>query len=377
MEIESLTPHPQPTPTNPLKTNQKLLKSSLLAINFIVMVIGTTGSPLILRLYFLKGGNRKWLSSGLQTAGFPFIIPLLFFSYLNRQGQKRKLFLMSKSLFFSCTLIGLITGLVDWLYSYGLSTLPVSTSSILISTQLAFTAFFAFILVKHKFTAYSVNAVVLLIVGAILLGINSERDKPPGESKKEYFIGFFMTLGAAGLYGLVLPLVELAQMRHEMVGEKVNYTLVMEMQLVMGFFGTLLSIIGMIFNHDFTVIPREAREFGLGETRYYIVLVGCAILFQCFFLGTIGAIFYGSALLAGIVLAVLIPITQVLAVAFFNESFSSGKGVALALSLWGFASYFYGEIRAKKTKENVSGNGLILSTSPSLNDQTDLPSNEH
>lgn len=79
-------------------------------------------------------------------------------------------------------------------------------------------------------------------------------------------------------------------------------------------------------------------------------------MFQCFFLGTVGAIFYGSSLLAGVILAVLLPITEVLAVAFFSEPFSSGKGVALGLSLWGFASYFYGEmIKAKKARENVNG----------------------
>jgi Purine nucleobase transmembrane transport len=102
-------------------------------------------------------------------------------------------------------------------------------------------------------------------------------------------------------------------------------------------------------------IGREAREFGLGETRYYIVVIACAVLNQCFFLGTVGAIFYGSALLAGVVITALLPVTEVFAVVFFSEPFLSGKGVALGLSLWGFISYFYGEMKAKKARENVNG----------------------
>lgn len=99
-------------------------------------------------------------------------------------------------------------------------------------------------------------------------------------------------------------------------------------------------------------IPREAREFGLGgQPGYYLLLGSSVLVYQCFFLGTIGAIFFGSALLAGVVMTVLIPVTEVLAVMLFHEPFSGTKGVALALSLWGFVSYFYGEVR-KANKAN-------------------------
>uniref|UniRef100_A0A8I7BEQ6 Purine permease n=1 Tax=Hordeum vulgare subsp. vulgare TaxID=112509 RepID=A0A8I7BEQ6_HORVV len=94
-------------------------------------------------------------------------------------------------------------------------------------------------------------------------------------------------------------------------------------------------------------IRGEAREFGLGQIGYYLLLAGSATVYQFFFLDTIGAIFYGSALLAGVIMTVLIPVTEVLAVMFFHEPFNGTKGVALALSLWGFVSYLYGEVRAK------------------------------
>jgi hypothetical protein len=102
------------------------------------------------------------------------------------------------------------------------------------------------------------------------------------------------------------------------------------------------------------VIPREARNFGLGERTYYVVLVVSAIMWQAFFLGAIGVIFCATSLLSGILIAVLLPLTEVLAVIFYKESFKAEKGVSLVLSLWGFVSYFYGEIKhAKKQKKKI------------------------
>lgn len=79
----------------------------------------------------------------------------------------------------------------------------------------------------------------------------------------------------------------------------------------------------------------------------------CAISWQCFFLGAIGVIFCGSSLLSGILIAVFLPVTEILAIIFFHENFKVEKAVSLVLSLWGFVSYFYGEFRqSKKEKMN-------------------------
>lgn len=83
------------------------------------------------------------------------------------------------------------------------------------------------------------------------------------------------------------------------------------------------------------------------------MLVGIAILWQAFFLGAVGVVFCASSLLSGIIIAAFLPVTEVLAVIFLKENFQAEKGVSLILSLWGFVSYFYGEIkRAKKMKKN-------------------------
>ncbi|CAL5063959.1 unnamed protein product [Urochloa decumbens] len=348
----------------------RLLRNPILVVNFVLMVFGTAGGPLFLRAYFLRGGTRKWLSAFLQTAGFPILLVPLFASFSQRRRRQRRsgggggtpFFLMTPRLLAASAGIGVMTGLDDLLYAYGLAYLPVSTSSILISTQLAFTAGFALLLVRQRFTAFSVNAVALLSVGAAMLGMNAGGDRPAGVSRAQYGAGFAMTLGAAALFGLVLPVMERCQARHAARpgAGPVTYTLVIEMQLVIGLTATVFTAVGMLVNNDFHAIPEEARQFGFGRSGYYLLLAGSAATYQCFFLGTIGAIFFGSALLSGVIMTVLIPVTEVLAVMLFNEPFNGTKGVALVLSLWGFVSYFYGEVQTAKANHQSENNPPIV-----------------
>ncbi|CAN6204728.1 unnamed protein product [Urochloa humidicola] len=366
MEVETPAP-PQPCkdagatrPGRSCGSARLLLRNPILVVNFVLMVVGTAGGPLFLRAYFLHGGSRKWLSAFLQTAGFPILLAPLCASFSRRRARKAPgpgappFFLMTPRLLAASAGIGVMTGLDDLLYAYGLAYLPVSTSSILISTQLAFTAAFALLLVRQRFTAFSVNAVALLSVGAAMLGMNDGGDRPAGVSRAQYGAGFAMTLAAAALFGLVLPVMERSQARHAARpgAAPVTYTLVIEMQLVIGLTATIFTAVGMLVNNDFHAIPEEARQFGFGQSGYYLLLAGSAATYQCFFLGTIGSIFFGSALLAGVIMTALIPVTEVLAVMLFNEPFNGIKGVALVLSLWGFVSYFYGEVQTSKANQN-------------------------
>ncbi|KAK2659845.1 hypothetical protein Ddye_006378 [Dipteronia dyeriana] len=255
---------------------------------------------------------------------------------------------MKPPLFIASSVVGIIAGLDNYLYAYGMARLPVSTSALIIASQLAFTAGFAFLLVKQKFTSFSVNAVFLLSIGAAVLALHTNNDRPNGESNKEYVLGFLMTLAAAALYGFILPLVELTYKKGK---QEISYALVMEYQMVMSLFATLFCTVGMLVNNDFKVIGREARDFELGEGRYYVIAVGSALIWQCFFLGVVGVIFCASSLLSGILISVLLPVTEVLAVIFYDEKFQAEKGVSLLLSLWGIISYFYGEIKQNNKKK--------------------------
>ena len=157
---------------------------------------------------------------------------------------------MKPRVFFAALVIGVLTGLDDYLYGCGVISLPISTTLLIMASQLAFTAFFAFLLVKQKFTQYTVNSVVLLTAGAAVLALHTSSDLPNGESKSEYFKGFFLTVAAAALYGFVLPLVELT---YNKAKQAITYTLVLEIQMVVSLFATIFCSIGMIINNDFKV----------------------------------------------------------------------------------------------------------------------------
>lgn len=103
---------------------------------------------------------------------------------------------------------------------------------------------------KLKFTSYSVNSVFLLTIGAVVLALRSGGDRPEGEPKKVYILGFIMTLTAAALTGLIFPLVELIYKKAQ---QTITYTFVLEFQTVYCFVATVLATIGMIINKDFQV----------------------------------------------------------------------------------------------------------------------------
>lgn len=117
---------------------------------------------------------------------------------------------------------------------------------------------------KQKFTPFSLNAVALLTVGSVILGLHRNSDRPANVTNGKYIMGFILTLGTAALYGLVLPLIELTYMKAKQV---VTYTLVMEMQVIMGFFATLFCVVGMLINHDFQV-------------RYFYLFILLCFLFE-------------------------------------------------------------------------------------------------
>ncbi|KAK7268325.1 hypothetical protein RIF29_21023 [Crotalaria pallida] len=228
------------------KQDNRTMKRILLVINCIMLAIGASGGPLISRLYFIHGGNRIWLSSLLQAAGFPLILLPLFISFVIRRRQititssanssKLNTIIIKPRLFLFSAIIGIITGLDNYLYSSGMARLPA--------------------------------------------------------------------------------------------------------------------------------MSREAKHYGLGNATYYVVLVGSAVLWQLNFLGIIGVIFCASSLLSGIMIALMVPITELLAVIIYKEKFKAEKGVSLVLSILGFVSYFYGEFKqAKKMEMN-----------PTLGDE--LPQNQ-
>lgn len=214
-------------------------------VHALFLMIGSGGS-LLLRVYFTHGGSRLWLSSFLQIAAWPLLLLPLSFSSKRLQ--------LSLSIYLVFAFLGLLFALDCYLYALASAFLPLSTSSLLISSQLAFTAVFAFLLVRQRFTPYSFNAVVLLTLGPVVLSMGAGSDRPEGESKGKYILGFAMAVAAAALAGLIFALMELAMRRGKVVR---TYAAAMEMQLAMGIAGTVFCLIGMIINKDFQVRPYD------------------------------------------------------------------------------------------------------------------------
>ncbi|GFP79468.1 purine permease 3, partial [Phtheirospermum japonicum] len=179
-----------------------------------------------------------------ETGGWPIILIPLVVAYTRRcKSEDMRLVLMRPRVFAAAAFIRTLTGLDDYLYAYGVARLPVSTSSLIIASQLAFTVVFAFFLVKQKFTAFTVNVVVLLALGAAV-----------------YLMGFVFTLGAAAMYGLILPLVEVTYQRAK---QALTFALVLEIQFVMCFFATAFCTVGMIVNNDFQVFVLQVGRMKL------------------------------------------------------------------------------------------------------------------
>ncbi|KAK9132166.1 hypothetical protein Scep_011694 [Stephania cephalantha] len=341
---------PPPPPRKKIKPT--ITNWILLSIYLTCATVGGVGAPLLQRLYYNHGGNRKWFMCFLQTVAFPFlIIPL---SAAASPSPKRIL-TMEPRLFHSGALLGLFSGALSYMNSIGLFYLPVSTYSLISCTNLAFLALFSFIVVKQKFTFYSVNAVVLLTLGALVLALHSSSDRPVGVSKGQYLLGFLITLGAAVLAGALFPLIELTYIKCR---RPVDTVAVTQFQFIMNLFSTVICTVGMIINNDFQVIKREAAEFGLGETKYYVIVVALAVFWQLTTVGMIGIVHCSTSLFAGITGSIMVPILLVAGVITFNEKFTGEKGMSLALCLWGFVSYFLGEYKTtdKESQANEFDN---------------------
>ncbi|TVU48127.1 hypothetical protein EJB05_07753, partial [Eragrostis curvula] len=366
-EISCKTPtaactSPPRTTTTTTPTPARYMPSPLVLFSACLVLIGA-GGPLLLRIYFVHGGQRLWLSAALQISGWPLLLAPIGVSLFRGRRHGVLNLLLPPRLAGAGAVLGALYAASCFVYALGSQALPLSSSSLLQATQLAFTAVFAFLFVGLRFTPFSANAVVLLTIGPAVLGVGPGSGKPAGEASKTYWTGFCESIAAAALAGLVLPLVEVAMARYgRRTGPAARvpppYATVMQMQAVMGAAGTMVCLLGMTVKGDFQAVPKEAAGFGLGKTNYYLVLIADAVAWQLLNLGIMGLIACASSLLAGIMIAVLLPLSEVLAVIFLHEKFDGPKGIALVLSLWGFTSYLYGE-RAQKKLEAQKNEQLV------------------
>ncbi|KAK9120957.1 hypothetical protein Syun_018574 [Stephania yunnanensis] len=261
MSAENNTLNIEAGPPQDHTKNTSPSKWPLLLLCCLFVAIGIVGGPLLLRFYYLNGGTRKWLISFLQTAAFPILIPpisLLITLHASNPNNLSSSLLLEPKLILSSACMGMLYGFINFLYSQGLSYLPASTSTLLQSTQLIFVAVFSRLIVKQKFTAYTMNSLVLTILGSIMLGIRANADRPVGVSTGNYWLGFFLTLLSAFLTGVMWPTVELS---YRKATRAVTQATLLQYQLNVSVFATLFCLVGMAVSRDFQ------PEIGHGVTK--------------------------------------------------------------------------------------------------------------
>lgn len=336
-------------------TTQKRLGNNtylpLLLINYFCLFVGSVSSSLLSKYYFIHKGSSRWVSTWVQSSGFPLLIPIIYLPYLLNYTKRKPFTDFTYKILILSIFIGLMLGLNNLLFSWGNSYLPVSTSSLLLSSQLVFNLILSVIIVKQKITFSNLNCVFLLTLSSVLLALGSNHDKPKDLTRANYFVGFFSTIGAGLLFALYLPIME-------KIYKKVYcYEMVVEMQFVMEIAATFLATIGMVFGGGFSEMKEESKEvFDKGPTLYWVAVIFNVVTWQFCFMGTAGMVFLTSSLTGGICMTALMAMNVIGGVVVYRDNFTGLKVVSTLLCCWGFCSYVYGMYKKTKEERNKEGN---------------------
>ncbi|KAG6490887.1 probable purine permease 4 [Zingiber officinale] len=324
----------------------------LLAATYAALFVGSLSSSLLSRFYFVHGGSNRWLSTLVQSAGFPLLLLAIYLTHSPASGG-RPFYRFTPSLLYLSILLGVLVGINNLLFSCGVSYLPISTSSLLLSSQLGFTLLLSALLVRHPLTFSNINCVVLLTLSSVLLALDSSTDRPAGVDGRSFFLGFAAALGAAALVAVYLPATQLLYLRVSGCREAA------EVQVVVQAAATALAAAGMAVAGGW----RREDAWDLDAAAYWSVVGSAVVSWQLCFAGTAGVVFLTSSVNGGICMTALLSVNVLGGVLVFGDEFGGSKAVAMALCLWGFTSYVYGELKLEKlesSKDAINdGNPLI------------------
>ncbi|KAL5213433.1 hypothetical protein ABZP36_024280 [Zizania latifolia] len=315
----------------------------MMVVNMFFLIAGQTASTLLGRFYYNQGGNSKWMSTFVQTAGFPVLfIALYIFRSKTPPIQTTTSNPAPETSVTKITLIYVALGLIiaadDLMYSYGLLYLPVSTYSLICASQLAFNAVFSYFLNAQKFTPLIFNSVVLLTFSASLLGVDEDSQGTTNISHGKYVLGFLLTLGASATYSLILSLM---QVTFEKVIKRETFSVVLNMQIYTALVATLASLVGLFASGEWMTLHGEMHAFQSGKLSYVMTLLWTAISWQIASVGVVGLIFVVSSLFSNVISTLALPIIPVFAVIFFHDKMDGIKIIAMLMAIWGFVSYGY------------------------------------
>ncbi|KAI9127188.1 hypothetical protein K1719_001747 [Acacia pycnantha] len=329
--------------SNTIKNKKRHQRWLRIALYVVSVLLGLSAATLLGRLYYQEGGNSKWLGTLVQVVGFPILLPLYFIpaskhpSATNTINNHEQSSISKRAIVY--VFLGLLVALNGYLYSVGLSYLPVSTYALICSSQLAFNAFFSFFLNSLKFTPYIINSLVLLTISSVLLIFHTDPSSGSTQaSKHKYMIGFICTVAASAGYGLVLSLTQLA---FKKVFKKESFKVILDLIIYQSLVATMAILVGLFASGEFRSLKAEMKEYGMGKASYVLNLSFTAVTWQVFSVGCVGLILEVSSLFSNVISVLGVPIVPILAIVIFHDKMNGLKVISLLLALWGFLSYIY------------------------------------
>ncbi|CAN4082080.1 unnamed protein product [Withania somnifera] len=325
--------------TRSLQSSKFILWLQIFIFTFFTLG-GQAAGALLGRVYYDQGAKSRWIATLAQTAGFPFLLPLI--CYPSPKNHNEQQLSIHQPSIFVRPLVYIFLGLFQvansMLFTVGLQYLPVSTYSLISGSQLAFTALTSFFLNGQKITPIILNSIVLLSFSSSVIIFQEETGDSGEISHKSLLIGFTATtLGSLG-YALQFSLTELV---FQKVFKSGTLKEVMKMSFFIGLFVTVTSIIGLFASGNWHNLETEMEEYGTGKLSYVINLVCTAISWQLYAVGSVGLVFKASALFSNVIINLGSSIGPIFAMVFLKDKMSGLKVFSLLLGIWGYASYIY------------------------------------
>nr|GMD09205.1 probable purine permease 9 [Ipomoea batatas] len=336
----------------------------------VFVLVGQTVATILGRVYYVRGGNSKWIGTLVQVAGFPILIPFLFIKTAPAaadDGSRTKppsfLFRAAAYLLFGILIAG-----SSLLYSVGMEYLTVSTFTLISASQLGFNALFAFFMNVQKITPLIINSIFLLTISSVLLFFQppdrrQSQENQSAAGKKHFIIGCICTLIGSALFGLTLAVGQFILNKFLK-----KYTLrdLLNFIIIQSLIATCAVVIGLFASGEWRTLGAEMRGFQLGEVSYVMTLVWAAVCWEMFTVGVLGLLLKVSGLFANVLIMLSVPVVPAAAVVVLHDQMSGVKVISMVLAVWGFLSFAYEEYvkEMKEKDENENGVGNAPSQVP-------------
>lgn len=302
-------------------------------ISIFFLISAQAVAVLLGRFYYDQGGNSKWISTLVQTVGFP----ILYLPLCLLPASPRTSYCSFKTLVWIYLSLGLAIGLDNLLYSYGLLLLSASAYSLICGTQLIFNAVFSYLINSEKITFWTVMSIFFLTVSALVIALDDDSNSPSGGSKWIYVIGCLLTL-ASLIYSLQLSLM---QFSFEKIIKKETFAMVLEMQIYTSLVASCVSVIGLFASGEWKMLRMEMEEFHKGHVSYVLTLVGTSVSWQLGSVSAVALIFLVSSLFSNLIGTLSLIVTPLAALVVFDDKLTVAKIAAIIFAIPGVAFYMY------------------------------------